>query len=117
MIELTVLNYLNTKFTEIPVTMENIDETEYVLVSRTSSGMNNFVKSATFAIQSYSNSLYNAAVLNEAVKTAMLGNGTTSYGIVAENSICKCTLNSDYYFADTTSKKYRYQAVFDISYQ
>lgn len=48
-------------------TPETMPET-YVLIEKTGSGMNNHIKSATFAIQSYASSLYEAASLNEIVK-------------------------------------------------
>ena len=32
------------------------------------------------------------------------------------NDVIKVSLNSDYNFTDITTKRYRYQAVFDISY-
>jgi len=34
--------------------------------------------------------------------------------IADESEVCKCSLNSDYNFTDTATKKYRYQAVFDL---
>jgi hypothetical protein len=37
-------------------------------------------------------------------------------GIVGASGISACHLNSDYDYTDTTSKRWRYQAVFDISY-
>lgn len=112
MIELTVLNYLKTKLT-IPVAMEKLTDSEFVLIEKTGSGENNHIKNATFAIQSYSDSLYKAALVNENVKKAMLGDDTNA-GIVAVNDIGSCSLNSDYNYTDTTTKQYRYQAVFDI---
>jgi len=113
MIEVTLLNYLKTKLT-VPVVMEKINDSEYVLVEKTGGGETDHLYDATFIIQSYSNSLYNAALLNEKVKKAMLGDGITTYGIEEENNICMCSLNSDYNYTDTTTKNYRYQAVFNI---
>ena len=37
-------------------------------------------------------------------------------GIVGISGISACHLNSDYDYTDTTSKRWRYQAVFDITY-
>ena len=34
--------------------------------------------------------------------------------IVEMDDISKCQLNSDYNYTDTTRKKYRYQAVYDM---
>lgn len=108
MIEQTTLDYLNDTLTE-PCYMEEPDEEDtFVLLEKTGSSLSNYVYSATFAIQSYATSLYEAAKLNEKVKAAML--------TIADelNTISKCSLNSDYDFTDTTKKRYRYQAVFDL---
>jgi len=110
MIEKTILDYLNNKLSE-PCYMEEPDgEDTFVLLEKTGSSLSNYVYSATFTIQSYATSLYEAAELNEKVKAAML--------TIADelNTISKCSLNSDYDFTDTTKKRYRYQAVFDITH-
>ena len=101
MIEEKVREYLEDKL-DIPVRMEEepgLPE-EYVLIEKTGSGKENHIASATLAIQSYSGSLYGAASLNERV--------------VEMDDISKCQLNSDYNYTDTTRKKYRYQAVYDM---
>lgn len=61
------------------------------------------------AIQSYAPSMYEAARLNERVKAAM--------DSAAElDAVSASRLNSDYNFTDTTTKRYRYQAVYDLVY-
>lgn len=81
----------------------------YVLFEKTSGRRKNYLSSATFAFQSYAESLYEAARLNEAVKKAVYALGELSF-------ISGVYLNSDYNFTDTALKKYRYQAVFDLYY-
>lgn len=111
MIEIIVCNFLKNAIEDVPVFMETpevMPET-FVLIEKTGSGMNNHIKSATFAIQSYASSLYEAASLNEIVKEKMLD-------IIGEKEITKVSLNSDYNFTDTTIKKYRYQAIFDVKH-
>lgn len=116
MIELILLDYLKSTLS-VPVCMEKpTDESEFVLIEKTSSGRSNHVNSATFAIQSWSTSLYKACTLNEAVKEALLGDGVNHYGIVQEKDVSMCALNSDYEYSDTSAKEYRYQAVFDFIY-
>lgn len=116
MIELILLDYLKSALS-VPVCMEKpTNETEFVLIEKTGSGRTNHVNSATFAIQSWSTSLYKACALNEAVKEALLGDGVNHYGIAETAEISKCELNSDYEYSDTSSKDYRYQAVFDFIY-
>ena len=110
MVESIVKNYLQSNL-NVPVRLEEEDNLgkEYILIEKTGSGKGNHVESATFAVQSFSTSLYGAATLNERVKTAM-------EKIIELDDISRCELNSDYNYTDTNRKKYRYQAVFDIVY-
>ncbi|MBR3097490.1 MAG: hypothetical protein IKH17_06375 [Bacteroidales bacterium] len=110
MIELTVLNYLAEQMS-VPVYMEMPAEMpdSFVLVEKTGSGRDNRIDRATIAIQSYAPTLYEAAALNDAVKEAMDG---MAY---AEN-VFMAKLNSDYNYTDTSVKRYRYQAVYDMTY-
>lgn len=110
MIEKIVLDYLNNTlsvpaYMEVPVNPPN----RYVLLEKTGSSSENLINSATIAVQSYAESLYSAAVLNEEVKTAM-------DNIISLNDVMRSELNSDYNFTDTTKKKYRYQAIYDLFY-
>ncbi len=110
MIELIILDHLKEKITE-PVSLEkpSVQTESYVVFEKTSSGKANHLPSATIAFQSYADSLYNAAALNERVKSAV-------EGLIELDEIRGLDLNSDYNFTDTTTKEYRYQAVFDIRY-
>ncbi len=107
MIEKIIYDYLVSK--NIPVYLQVPAEppTEYVLIEKTGSGKRNHIKSAMIALQSYADSLYSAALLNETVKEAM-------DDAIELDDISNTTLNSDYNFTDNTTKKYRYQAVYDI---
>lgn len=108
MIEETVLDYLSEKIPVMVRMEEELDmPDEYILVEKTGSGETNHIRRATIAVQSYAGSLYRAMQINEEVKEAM-------NDITALDEISRCTLNSDYDYTDTTRKKYRYQAVFDI---
>lgn len=117
MIETMLYGYLKGEL-DVPVYMEIPENPpiSFVLIEKTSSGRNDYIDSATFTIQSYGKSLYDAALLNDVVKVAMLGNGEERYGIIDQCDISSCRLNSDYNFTDTRNKKYRYQAVFDLIY-
>lgn len=116
MIEKIVFDFLISNLS-VPVYMETpINAPEnYALIEKTGSGESDRIKSATFVVQSYGKSLYDAAVLNEEVKTQMLGNDTIP-GLNGSNRVFGVSLNSDYNFTDTATKRYRYQAVFDIYY-
>lgn len=109
MIEIIILNHLK-KYLEVPVHLEKQTNVKpYVLFEKTSSGKSNHLPSATIAFQSYGNSLFEAAELNEKVKSAV-------EKLIELNDIRGLDLNSDYNFTDTTTKEYRYQAVYDIRY-
>ncbi|MEI3386450.1 MAG: hypothetical protein V8R62_12630 [Faecalibacillus intestinalis] len=108
MIEEIVFNYLKNKL-NVPVTFENINEVEYVLIGKSGSSRFDSTNTATFFIQSYSSSKYKASLLNEKVKDVM-------YDLIELDEITSLHLNSDYDYTDTTIKKYRYQALFDIGY-
>lgn len=108
MIEVIVLNYLNSTL-RVPAYMEvPVDApAEYVLLEKTGSSVENCIETATITVQSYANTLFQAASLNEEVKEAMKD-------IVSLREIMGVELNSDYNFTDATKKKYRYQAVFEL---
>ena len=110
MIELVILNHLKDGL-DVPVFMEKPTnaQSEYELFEKTGGGRNETMPSATFAFQSYSTSLFKAAVLNEAVKNEV-------DHLVLLDEIRGITLNTDYNFTDTTTKQYRYQAVYDIKH-
>lgn len=108
MIEKIAINHLSIALT-VPVYMEIPENppNTFVLVEKTGSSRTNRVNRATLAVQSWAGSLLAAAELNERVKAAM--------DELAEiDDVSACRLNSDYNFTDTTTKHYRYQAVFDL---
>lgn len=111
MIEKIILDHLNRNLSnnvkavmELP---EGEDPIPIVVIVKTGSGKTNMLSNATLAIQSYGNSLYNAAMLNEEVKTIM-------EEAVCLDEISKVKLNTDYEYNDITRKRYRYQAVYEI---
>lgn len=110
MIESVIYNYLDSVL-EVPVYMEmpKNPPIQFVLFEKTGSSLNNCIGSATLAVQSHAESMYQAATLNEAVKSAML-----NAIVLAE--IASVRLNSDYNYTDGTLKDYRYQAVFDLTH-
>ena len=110
MIEIIVYDYLNENlpvpsYTEKPSNPPK----RFVLIDKIGSSKENHLKSSTIAFQSYAESKYQAAYLNEQVKDAV-------ENMVVLDEIAGVSLNSDYNFTDTTTKEYRYQAVFDINH-
>lgn len=87
-------------------------EGNYIVIDKTGGANQNRISRATIAVQSISSeSLYEAAQINEAVIDAMgdfPGSVTNVFG---------CHLQADYNFTNTTTKQYRYQAVYDITYK
>lgn len=114
MIETTIYDFLTEKMT-VPVYMEipKNPPSQMIIIEKTGSSLDEHIYQSTFAIQSYDKSLYEAAELNDQVK-AVLMDGLE--GLITLDEILRVDLNSDYNFTDTTTKKYRYQAVFDITH-
>nr|DAT59039.1 MAG TPA: tail completion protein [Caudoviricetes sp.] len=106
----TIRNFLVTKL-DCKVVMERAAKMpdKFVLIEQTGSGKRKHLKSSTIVFQSYDSTLYKAAQLNEAVKAAV-------EMLVELDDVSGVSLNSDYIYTDTESKKYRYQAVFDIKH-
>lgn len=110
MIETALIKYLNDNldveaYAEYPKTAP----VQFVLLEKTGSSSRNMITSATIAIQSYADTLIDAMKLNEVVKKVM-------DGLWENDDIIKCELNTDYNFTDTQTRKYRYQAVYDITF-
>lgn len=109
MIEITICDYLSQRL-DCPVLPEKPARPfgRMVFVERTG-GRGRFIKETTVAIQSYETSMYRAAELNDLVIEAM-------QGLIEVDEVTHVELNSNYNFTDTTTKEYRYQAVFDITH-
>lgn len=79
----------------------------FVTVEQTGSGEGNRIRTATLAVQSWAGSRAEAAQLNQLVEQAM-------ETMAAQPEISRAALNTSYNFTDTTRKRPRYQAVFEI---
>lgn len=112
MIEVVILNHLKTKLS-VPVRLEKPEplpaDGKYVLFEKIGSNRLNKTGGSTFAFQSYGKSMYEAAALNEKTKIAV-------DSLIELDEIVSVKLNRDYNFTDTTTKQYRYQAVYDIKH-
>jgi len=110
MIETVLLEHLRDAV-DVPVVMEVPEQMpeRFVVLEKTGSSVRNHIFSATVAVQSWAPRMAEAAALNDAVKQALL------YGDLP-NEITRVSLNSDYNFTDPDEKKYRYQAVYDITH-
>lgn len=83
--------------------------TNYVLIDQTGSDTTNHITTTTVAIQSYGASLLDALTLSDTVKGLMLN-------FVAEDEVAAVRLETDYNFTNTTTKQYRWQAVYQITH-
>lgn len=110
MIEKIVLDYLLEE-SGVPTFMEappNPPE-EHIIIEKMGGSVVDHIKRAVIAVQSYAESLYKAAELNEKVKELL-------EGMINLDDVIKVELNSDYNYTIASQKQYRYQAVFDIFY-
>ena len=112
MIEVIILNHLKNELS-VPVHLEKPEplpiDGRYVLIEKVGSNEINKTGGSTFTFQSYANSMYNAAVLNKETKKAV-------NNLIDLDEIVSVKLNTDYNFTDTTTKQYRYQAVYNIKH-
>lgn len=109
MIEKILYDYL-VMVTGLPVSFENIENEErWIKIEKTGSRYKDSVATATFAIQSYAPSLYDAASMNHMLKQFVRG-------MVTDARISAVEINGDYNYTDTSRKGYRYQMVVDVIY-
>lgn len=83
--------------------------TDYVLIEQTASSRSNHIITTTIAIQSYGSSLLDAMNLNSEVETVM-------EQFLTLDNITRVELETDYNFTNTTTKQYRWQAVYNITH-
>ena len=105
MIEVTLRQYLGEHL-DVPVWLEEPENPpkSYVLIERTGSQETDCIETVTFALQSYGETLYEAAELNMTVKALIKQ-------AVELPTVSAVYINSDYNFTDTETKRYRYQCV------
>lgn len=92
-------------FLEQPINKPN----KYVLVERKGMGEENHLGGSLFIFQSYAETMYESALLNKALISRFKS-------LISLDEMVNISLNTDYIFTDVTSKKYRYQAVFDVKH-
>lgn len=119
MIEKIVLDYMKDNLS-VPVLMEQpqvpsddfstVPE-QYIVIEKVAGDITDHIRSATFAIQSYSTiSLYNAAALDE------LAQGVMDEMAAHVSEVSECSMTADTNFTDTSTKRYRYQCLYNIFY-
>jgi hypothetical protein len=112
MIEKIAYDYLSDNL-NVPVFMEVPEHArcEFVVMEKVAGSITDHIRFATIAIQSYSSvSLYGAAQLNEDVHEVM--------DAMADHvdDVSECQMTADTNFTDTSTKRYRYQCLYNIYY-
>lgn len=107
MIETIIKNYLEAEQALPVLLVQRPDVSEYYLIERTGGSEVNRIRTSTLVVQSYAETKQKAAEMNEEVIRLMLD-------AVKLDDVASVDLNSNYDFTDTSLKRYRYQAYFDI---
>lgn len=110
MIEKILYKYLTEKL-EIPVFLEypKDEPEEYIVFVKTSSTQRNLIYTSSFDIYTHSLSMYKTITLTERLKEVMKE-------IIEVPEIMHAEFISDYEASDTTTKTYRYKAIYDIKH-
>ena len=110
MIEKILLDFLTSRL-EVPVycAAPHPKPARFVLIQRTGGGRRGLLKTATVAVQSWAESLYQAELLGANVLAAM-------DELVQWPQIAACRLDADYPFPYPEEKRHRVQAVYNITY-
>ena len=111
MIEKIMYDYLSAALNPIPVYTEIPSEPpgRFGTLEKTGGSRSNLLETATIAFQAWDTSLYGAADLCRTVCAVVDAS-------IALDDISKAEYVSDYNYTDTGSKRYRYQAVYQITH-
>lgn len=107
MIEEIIQSYLRENGFPCSMSVPENASGNFCVLEKTGSAYKDGIFAATLAVQSYGDSDYAAAQLSHRVVQTMLD-------AVTLPEVVSCTLNTDYNYPDTTRKRPRYQAVFDL---
>lgn len=113
MIESTIISYLTTALDGVYVSSEEPEDKEnakpYVVITKTGGDIDEYLKSSQIVVDSYADTKVDTITLNDTVVDAMLN-------IISLDEITSCELNSNYDDTDTSTKEYRYGALFEIKH-
>lgn len=110
MIEVTLREYLSDNL-DVPVLMEHpkTSKKKFILLQLADAGRTNHIDMATFFINVYADSLYEAAELKEKVKTLL-------FDAISLPGITKSTLGQDQAATDSANHLYQYNLTFNFYY-
>lgn len=111
MIETILLEYLDAANLSAEVYMEQpkVKPAAFFLLEKTGGMEVEHISESTFVIQSYASTLVDAAKMNEEIKAVMRD-------AIVLDAISRVELNGDYNYTDSSTKQYRYQAVFVVTH-
>lgn len=110
MIEIVIRKFLE-QMLSVPVFMEFPENPpdRFVILKKGDTTRDNWLETATFILESYGTSMMGAAKLNQRVKNAM-------DSLTDLNDVSASDLAADYPSFDEKNKRYRYQAVYNVTY-
>lgn len=110
MIEVAVRDYLE-QMLSVPVFMEFPEDPpdRFVILKKGDTTRDNWLETAVFIPESYETSMIGAAKLNQLVKDAM-------DSLTDLDNVSAADLAADYPAFDEKNKRYRYQAVYNVTY-
>lgn len=111
MIEVTLKERLSASL-GVPVVLElpsPLPERPFILLDKTGTTTAIGYGTASFAVQSWADTLYHAAALNERVKAAL-------QTLEERDDIAAVDIQTDYNFTDPAAKRYRYQLVAAVTF-
>lgn len=109
MIEAILIDYLGTEL-NVPVFVmmpDTMPQGNFIVLDRIGTGKTNYITSYEMAVQSYGDTAFSAATLNELVIEAM-------ENLLADDRFSRIHLNNSQMQTDTTRKLNRYQSTFEI---
>jgi hypothetical protein len=112
MIEQILYDYLSEAL-DVPVHTERpiTPPTRYILIEKVGAECVNHINSAVVTIRSHGTSLLDAASIDAELREKML------YGILERSDVYGVRLNTSTNFTDEDAKKYRYQSLFEITFE
>ncbi|WP_143356913.1 hypothetical protein [Ileibacterium valens] len=97
------------KSMSVPVSFERFskDPERFIIIERVGGSITGHIEKASFAIQSYAESMFEACELNGLVREAMTD-------LIQSDLVSSVDLDSDYNWTDEETKKFRYQGIYDL---
>lgn len=110
-IEETVIAHLSAALS-VPVYAEEPENPpeSFVRLEKTGEARQNHIRAATLALQSFAPTLYGASELSGEVERAMDALPDASMDVYGSH------FRGSYNFTDPQSRRYRYQAVYEVTY-